>query len=251
MYVGLKNLGCICYMNSMMQQFYMTPNFRYNLLCVDDGKPEEFKEYKNETIDDNMFHQMQRLFAHLELSERYDYNPLGFCFSFKEFDGTPTNTSEQKDAQEFLNVFFDRLEEALKPTPRKYLLQSIFGGKNISQMVCKECGKVKNRKEDYYNLTLTVKDLKSVDESLAKLVEGEVINDYKCAGCNKTVDVFKRTLVSETPNVLILHLQRIVFNFDTFVNDKLNSFMEFPTVLDLKPYTFHEVMGKEGRLKSQ
>ena len=27
--------------------------------------------------------------------------------------------------------------------------------------------------------------------------------------------------------------------------------MEFPTVLDLKPYSFHEVMGKEGRLKSQ
>jgi len=61
----------------------------------------------------------------------------------------------------------------------------------------------------------------------------------------------KRTLIAETPNVLILHLQRIVFNFDTFQNDKLNSYMEFPTVLDLKPYSFHHVMGKEGRLKSQ
>lgn len=57
-YVGLKNLGCICYMNSMMQQFYMIPSLRYNLLCVDDGKPEDLKEYKNEMIDDNMFHQM-------------------------------------------------------------------------------------------------------------------------------------------------------------------------------------------------
>jgi len=121
-YVGLKNLGCICYMNSMMQQFFMIPNLRYNLLCTDDGKEADMKEYKNELHDDNMFHQMQRLMAHLELSERYDYNPVGFCFSFKEFDGTPTNTSEQKDAQEFLNVFFDRLEEAIKPTPRKYLL---------------------------------------------------------------------------------------------------------------------------------
>lgn len=55
-YVGLKNLGCICYMNSMMQQFFMVPNFRYNLLCVDDGKEEELKEYRNEVIDDNMFH---------------------------------------------------------------------------------------------------------------------------------------------------------------------------------------------------
>jgi ubiquitin carboxyl-terminal hydrolase 34 len=44
-------------------------------------------------------------------------------------DGQPTNVGEQKDAQEFLNVLFDRLENALKPTSRKYLLQSIFGGK--------------------------------------------------------------------------------------------------------------------------
>ena len=37
-YVGLRNLGCICYMNSMLQQFFMVPCFRYNMLCADDGK---------------------------------------------------------------------------------------------------------------------------------------------------------------------------------------------------------------------
>jgi len=48
------------------------------------------------------------------------------------------------------------------------------------------------------------------------LVDGEVINDYECSGCKKKVDVSKRTLISQTPNVLIVHLQRIIFNFDTF-----------------------------------
>lgn len=131
-YVGLKNLGCICYMNSMMQQFFMIPAFRYNMLCVDDGVKPDMVQYKNDMHDDNMLHQMQRLMAHLELSQRVDYNPVSFCFAFKEFDGTPTNTAEQKDAQEFLNVLFDRVEEKLKPTPQKYLLQSIFGGKTCS-----------------------------------------------------------------------------------------------------------------------
>jgi ubiquitin carboxyl-terminal hydrolase 34 len=187
----------------------------------------------------------------LELSQRKEYNPVSFCFAFKEFDGNPTNIAEQKDAQEFLNLFFDRLENALKPTPRKHLLQGIFGGKTISQMVCTECGKVKNREEDYLNLSITVKDLKSVEDSLQKQVEGEIISDFQCDGCDKKVDLSKRSLISETPNVLIVHLQRIVFNFDTFRNDKLNSYMEFPRVLDLKPYSFHEVMGKEGRLRSQ
>ena len=118
-------------------------------------------------------------------------------------------------------------------------------------MVCSECGKVKNRPEDYLNLSLQVKDMKTLDASLQKMVEGEIISDFNCDGCNKKVDLKKRTLISKTPNVLIVHLQRIVFNFDTFRNDKLNSYLDFPTVLDLKPYSFHEVMGKEGKLKSQ
>jgi ubiquitin carboxyl-terminal hydrolase 34 len=41
---------------------------------------------------------MQKLLANLELSERRDYNPIGFCFSFKEDGNKPTNISEQKDA---------------------------------------------------------------------------------------------------------------------------------------------------------
>ena len=80
------------------------------------------QSHKGEKYDDNMFHQLQTLIAHLELSDRSAYDPTGFCFAFKEFDGRPTNTSEQKDAQEFLNVLFDRLEQALKLTSRKYLL---------------------------------------------------------------------------------------------------------------------------------
>jgi hypothetical protein len=36
-FCGLKNLGSICYMNSMMQQFFNTPTFRYSILSVQDG----------------------------------------------------------------------------------------------------------------------------------------------------------------------------------------------------------------------
>ena len=203
-------------MNSMMQQFFMTPAFRYNLLCVDDGKPEALAEYKGEQIDDNMMHQVQKMFAMLELSERNDYNPMQFCFAFKEMDGSPTNTAEQKDSQEFLNVFFDRLENALKDTSRKHLVQGVFGGKQCSQMVCTECGKVKNRMEDYLNLSVAIKGVKSVEEAIQKQIEGEIISDYQCDGCNRKVDLQRRTMIASTPNVLIVHLQRICFNFDTF-----------------------------------
>lgn len=73
-------------------------------------------EYKERMIDDNMLRQLQLLFGHLELSERAMVDPTEFCFSFKQFDGQPTNTGVQRDAQEFLNEFFDNLDKRLKNT---------------------------------------------------------------------------------------------------------------------------------------
>jgi uncharacterized UBP type Zn finger protein len=57
-YVGIRNLGCICYLNSMLQQFFMIPAFRYNLLAVDDGVAEDLQEFKGHLVDDNMLHQL-------------------------------------------------------------------------------------------------------------------------------------------------------------------------------------------------
>jgi len=36
-FVGLKNISCICYMNSIMQQLYMIPAFRKLMLEVEDA----------------------------------------------------------------------------------------------------------------------------------------------------------------------------------------------------------------------
>ena len=44
--------------------------------------------------------------------------------------------------------------------------------------MCKECGYSSNRFEDTLFLSLPVKDRKSVFESLDKLIEGEIINEY-------------------------------------------------------------------------
>ena len=39
-----------------MQQFFMIPSLRYNLLAVDDGKPDDLKEFKGEVVDDRVLH---------------------------------------------------------------------------------------------------------------------------------------------------------------------------------------------------
>ena len=72
-YVGLKNLGCICYMNSVMQQMYMVPSFRKGILAADDGKPPNpHSDYSNSCDDDNLLHQLQRMYTFLSFSEKMD-----------------------------------------------------------------------------------------------------------------------------------------------------------------------------------
>jgi hypothetical protein len=54
-YVGLKNLGCICYMNSILQQMYMVPHFRNAIISSDDKKEVKTMKssFNNNFYDDN------------------------------------------------------------------------------------------------------------------------------------------------------------------------------------------------------
>lgn len=238
-HVGLYNPSCICYMNSMLQQFFMVPTYRYSVLQSSDAEEPNTNNAMN--IDDNAFHQLQRMFSYLELSDREDYVPNGFCYAFKDWEGNPTNMSIQQDAQEFLARFFDKIETSLRESPNKYLLQSVFGGKTCSQLLCAEgCGTAKNRYEDFYTLSLEVNKLKNVYDSLEKFILPEKIDEYNCDTCNKKVTITKRNLLAELPNVLVIHLQRLFFNYETERNEKINSRLEFPKVLNLKNFTLEE-----------
>ena len=87
-YVGLKNLGCICYMISLIQQLFMVPGFRSDILAVDDPN------HDGQEPDENMFYQLQAIFTGLLKSEKQYVNPKGFCHAFKDWEGQPTNVLE-------------------------------------------------------------------------------------------------------------------------------------------------------------
>ena len=192
-----------------------------------------------------MLHQLQKLFVFLELTDRQDYNPFEFCFSFKDYAGQPVNCLIQQDAQEFLNMIFEKLENGLKNTPFCQVLENVYGGKLSNQMICSECKNVTNRFETFYNISLQVKNMKNLFESLNKYIAGETISDYMCENCHKKVEITKRCVLSSLPNVLIIHLQRLVFNLDTLMNEKINSRLDFPDELNMQPFMKEEIEKRE------
>ena len=72
-------------MNSVLQQFFNVPSFRYALIQANDNEPHKYNE-DNPQVDDNIFHQMQRMFVFLDYSIRGEFNPRPFCYSFKDYD---------------------------------------------------------------------------------------------------------------------------------------------------------------------
>ena len=55
--------------------------------------------------------------------------------------------------------------------------------------------------------------------------------------CAKKVEIDIRVCLNKLPTVLIAHLKRIVFDFDTFENKKINTRFEFPQRLNIANYT--------------
>jgi len=109
------------------------------------------------------------------------------------------------------------MEIALKNTSRKYLFQDIFNGKTASEKICGECGNTKTSVQEFPFLTLDIKDCKILEECLQKYIKADEIEDYKCEdGCGKKVTLQNRSSLAGSPNVLIVHLKRLDFSFETF-----------------------------------
>lgn len=173
-------------------------------------------------------------------SEKQYFNPKNFCQSFKDWDGNPTNVYEQMDADEFFLMFMDRLENLIKGTKQENFIKQHFGGVLSNELICKGCPHYSEREEPFLAVSLQVKNKKNIYQSLAAFVEGEMLegeNAYHCAQCDKKVNTLKRVCLKKLPNHLILVLKRFEFDFDTMAKVKVNDYCEFPTKLDLEPYT--------------
>ncbi len=88
-FVGLKNAGATCYMNSVLQQLFCVPGVSRQLLLCSEEEEEE-----------SVFYQLQNVFGHLLESKLKYYEPERFWHCFRLF-GQPVNVREQQDAFEF------------------------------------------------------------------------------------------------------------------------------------------------------
>ena len=83
-----------------------------------------------------------------------------------------------QDSNEFYLNFCDNIEDSLKKTKYEYLIQNLFIGKLCNKNYCTSCRNITYRSyrfEDFKDITLDVKDLKNIYESLDKYISEDNI----------------------------------------------------------------------------
>lgn len=229
-FVGLRNGGATCYMNAVFQQLYMQPGLPESLLSVDDD---------TDNPDDSVFYQVQSLFGHLMESKLQYYVPENFWKIFKMWN-KELYVREQQDAYEFFTSLIDQMDEYLKKMGREQIFKNTFQGIYSDQKICKDCPHRYEREEAFMALNLGVTSCQSLEISLDQFVRGEVLegsNAYYCEKCKEKRIAVKRTCIKALPSVLVIHLMRFGFDWESGRSIKYDEQIRFPWMLNMEPYT--------------
>ncbi|GFU01705.1 probable ubiquitin carboxyl-terminal hydrolase FAF-X [Nephila pilipes] len=277
-FVGLKNAGATCYMNSVLQQLYMIEDIRNGILSVEgaatdpneDFSGEERLENEQQGISEDIegseekgsreetrkeynlgvLKQVQAIFGHLACSKLQYYVPRGFWRHFKLW-GEPVNLREQHDALEFFNSLVDSLEEALKLLNQPCILSQILSGSFADQKICKDCPHRYSREESFTALNIDIRNHCNLLDSLEQYVKGDLLegaNAYHCEKCNKKVDTVKRLCIKKLPPILAIQLKRFDYDWERECAIKFNDYFEFPREFDMEPYTVKGLAKIEGEI---
>ncbi|GLT88380.1 hypothetical protein SLE2022_064070 [Rubroshorea leprosula] len=222
-YVGLKNQGATCYMNSLLQTLYHIPYFRkavYHMPTTENDMP-----------TGSIPLALQSLFYKLQ----YNDTSVATKELTKSFGWDTYDSFMQHDVQELNRVLSEKLEDKMKGTVVEGTIQQLFEGHHMNYIECINVDYKSTRKESFYDLQLDVKGCRDVYASFDKYVEVERLegdNKYH-AEEHGLQDAKKGVLFIDFPPVLQLQLKRFEYDFmrDTMV--KINDRYEFPLQLDL------------------
>ncbi|POS84668.1 hypothetical protein EPUL_002212 [Erysiphe pulchra] len=225
-YVGLKNQGATCYLNSLLQSLYFTNAFRKAVYQIPTQDEESLT---------NSAYTLQRLFYQLQTSKC----AVGTSELTKSFGWETRHIFEQQDVQELSRKLMERMEEKMKGTEAEKVLPRLFSGKVRTYISCINVNYESHRLEDFWDIQLNVSGNKDLESSFQDYIQVEIMdgeNQYMAGDEYKLQDAKKGVIFETFPDVLHLQLKRFQYDVERDAMMKINDRYEFPEVFDASPY---------------
>uniref|UniRef100_A0A6Q2XM05 USP domain-containing protein n=1 Tax=Esox lucius TaxID=8010 RepID=A0A6Q2XM05_ESOLU len=235
---GIKNQGGTCYLNSLLQTLFFTPEFREELFSLG---PEELGCLEDKDKPEAKVRviplELQRLFARLLLVDQQSASTADLTDSF---GWNNSEESRQHDVQELNRILFSALEHSLVDTSGSTFIHRLYHGTTVNSIVCMECGNVSQRQEDFLDLTVCVRGVCGLEGALWDMfVEKEMFegsNLYRCGQCDLLVTAAKSAKLRKLPPFLTVSLLRFNFDFAKCERYKETGRCAFPLVISLRPF---------------